>query len=84
VSNTAVSLALIKEEENVQKSIYYTSQAFQGAEADYPRMEKIASALVVASRKLCHYFQAHFIVIMTNQPIRKMMNKIEIAGQLIQ
>ena len=30
--------------------VYYTSQAFQGAEACYPKMEKIAFALLVASR----------------------------------
>ena len=28
VSNTVVSSALIREEENVQKPVYYTSQAF--------------------------------------------------------
>ncbi|XP_030963731.1 uncharacterized protein LOC115984875 [Quercus lobata] len=31
VSNTIVSSALIKEEGNIQKPVYYTSQAFQGA-----------------------------------------------------
>ena len=84
VSNIVVSLALIREEENVQKPVYYTSQAFQGAEANYPRMEKITFALVVTSRKLCHYFQAHSIVVMTDQPIRKTMNKIEVVRRLIQ
>ena len=84
VSNIVVSLALIREEENVQKLVYYTSQAFQGAEANYPRMEKITFALVVTSRKLCHYFQAHSIVVMTDQPIRKTMNKIEVVRRLIQ
>ena len=56
VSNIAVSSALIKEEGNTQKSIYYTNQSFQGVEANYPRMEKIAFALLVASRKLRPYF----------------------------
>ena len=79
VSNTAVSLALIKEERNVQKPIYYTSQAFQGVEANYPRLEKIVFALLVASRKLCPYFPAHAVIIMTDQPIRKTMNKIDAA-----
>ena len=83
VSNTAVSLALIRKEENVQKPIYYTSQAFQGAEAN-PRMENIAFALLVTSRKLCPYFQAHSIIITIDQPIRKMINKIDVAGRLIQ
>ena len=47
-------------------------------------MEKIAFALLVVSRKLYPYFQAHPIVITTNQPIRKIMNKIDAAGRLIQ
>ena len=84
VSNIVVSSTLIREEENVQKPVYYTSQAFQGVETNYPRMEKIAFSLVVASRKLRHYFQAHSIVVMTDRTIRKMMNKIEAAGRLIQ
>ena len=79
VSNTAVSSTLIREEGNIQKPVYYTSQTFQGAEATYPRMEKIAFALLVASRKLHPYFQAHPIIVMTDQPIRKMMNKIDAA-----
>ena len=84
ISNTVVSSALIKEEEDVQRPMYYTSQAFQEAEANYPRLEKITFALVTASKKLCHYFQAHPIVIMTNQPIRKTMNKIDAARRLVQ
>ena len=84
VSNTAVSSALIKEERNVQKPVYYTNQAFQGAKANYPRMEKIAFTLLVTSRKLHPYFQAHPIVVMTDQPIRKTMNKIDTTRRLIQ
>ena len=84
ISNTAVSSALIREEGSVQKLVYYTSQAFQGVEASYPRMEKIAFSLLVASRKLCPYFQAHHIVVMIDQPIGKMMNKIDAARRLIQ
>ena len=83
VSNTAMSSTLIREEENVQKPVYYTSQAFQEAEANYPKMEKIAFALMVASKKLPPYFQAHFIVIMIDRPIRKTMNKIDATGRFI-
>ena len=79
VSNTAVSSALIKKEENIQNLVYYTSRAFQGAKENYPRMEKIAFALLVASRKLRPYFQVHSIIVMTDQPIRKTMKKIDAA-----
>ena len=55
VSTTVVSAALIREENRVQLPIYYVSQAFQGAEAKYPHIEKIIFALIVALRKLCPY-----------------------------
>ena len=51
VSATAVSATLIREEGKKQLPVYYVSQAFQGAESDYPRIEKIVFALIVASRK---------------------------------
>ena len=66
VSQTVVISTLIREESKVQQLVYYTSQAFQGAEAKYPRIEKMAVSLIVASRKFRPYFQAHPIIIMTN------------------
>ncbi|XP_030970256.1 uncharacterized protein LOC115990580 [Quercus lobata] len=57
VSLHAVSSALIREEGKVQKPVYYTSRALKGAEGRYPLIEKLAFALITASRKLRHYFQ---------------------------
>ena len=47
-------------------------------------MEKLAFTLVTASRKLRHYFQAHVINVLIYHPLKKGMNKLEVAGQLIQ
>ena len=80
VSVTAVSAALIRKENKVQLPVYYVSQAFQGAEARYLRIKKITFALIVTSRKLYPYFQANPIIVMTDQPIKKAMNKLEAAG----
>uniref|UniRef100_A0A2N9H4H0 Uncharacterized protein n=1 Tax=Fagus sylvatica TaxID=28930 RepID=A0A2N9H4H0_FAGSY len=84
VSASAVSSALIREEERVQKAVYYTSRALRGAEERYTNMEKLAFALLIASRKLRPYFQAHSIIVMTDYPIRKAMNKPDAAGRLVQ
>uniref|UniRef100_A0A2N9ECS2 RNase H type-1 domain-containing protein n=1 Tax=Fagus sylvatica TaxID=28930 RepID=A0A2N9ECS2_FAGSY len=84
VSSSAVSSALIREEERVQKPVYYTSRALKGAEERYSNMEKLAFALLIASRKLRPYFQAHSIVVLTDYPLRKAMNKPDAAGRLIQ
>uniref|UniRef100_A0A2N9H026 Reverse transcriptase/retrotransposon-derived protein RNase H-like domain-containing protein n=1 Tax=Fagus sylvatica TaxID=28930 RepID=A0A2N9H026_FAGSY len=84
VSPTAVSSALIREDGGTQLPVYYTSKAFQGAEERYPAMEKLALALVIAARKLRPYFQSHKIIVLTNHPLRKAMNKPDAAGRLIQ
>ena len=83
VSETAVSAALIREEGRKQLLVYYVSQAFQGAEFRYPRIEKIVVALIVASRKLRQYFQANPILVMTDQPIKKSMRQPEAVGRMI-
>ena len=75
VSPTAISSALIQEEDRRQLPVYYTSQALRGAEERYPPMEKLAFALVTVARKLRPYFQAHSIVVLTNHPLQKKINK---------
>ena len=84
VTPHAVSSTLIREEGRVQKSVYYTSQALRGAETQYPQIEKLAFTLITASRKLRHYFQAHIINVMIDHPLKKVMNKLEATGRLIQ
>ena len=67
----------MRKEGKKQLLVYYVSQAFQGAESKYPRIEKIAFVLIVASSKLRQYFLANPILVMTDQPIKKSMNKPE-------
>ncbi|XP_050248944.1 uncharacterized protein LOC126696213 [Quercus robur] len=84
VTSHAVSSALIREEDKVQRPVYYTSKALKGAEGRYPQMKKLAFALITASRKLRHYFQTHVINVMTDHPLKKAMNRPEAARRLIQ
>nr|XP_023894190.1 uncharacterized protein LOC112006122 [Quercus suber]XP_023925873.1 uncharacterized protein LOC112037295 [Quercus suber] len=77
-----MSAALIREEAKKQLPVYYVSQAFQGFELKYPRIEKIVFTLIVASRKLRQYFQANPILVMTDRPIKKFMNKPEAVGRM--
>ena len=71
VSLIAINAALVREEDKVQKPVYYTSWAFRGVEERYPPMEKLAFALVTAARKLKPYFQAHMIIVLTDKPLRR-------------
>ena len=82
VSPAAVNAALIREEEKVQKPVYYASRVLREAEERYPPMEKLAFALVMAACKLKPYFQAHTVVVLTNRPLRRPMSNPDIAGTL--
>ena len=56
----AVSAVLVKENQEEHKKkqlpVYYVSETLDGAKKLYTEMEKIAYAIVMASRKLKHYF----------------------------
>ena len=73
---------MIREEEKVQKPVYYVSCALRGAKERYPPMEKLTFALVMVARKLKPYFQAHTVIVLTNKPLRQAMSNPDAAGQL--
>ena len=45
-------------------------------------MEKLAFALVTAARKLKPYFQAHTIIVLTDQPLKRVMSSLEATGRM--
>ena len=82
VLQAAVSAALVREEEGTQRPVYFVCRAFWGAEERYPRMEKLAFALITAARKLKPYFQAHTIIVLTDQPLKRAMSSLEAVGRM--
>ena len=65
VAPRAVSFVLIQEDSGIQRPVYYISKSFHKAEVRYLPLEKAILAVVYATRKLPHYFQAHTVVILT-------------------
>ncbi|KAK0570589.1 hypothetical protein LWI29_003554 [Acer saccharum] len=82
VSKIATSSVLVRQEEGIQKPIYYTSKALLPAETRYSLAEKMALALITAARKLRPYFQAHKIGIYTNCPLKLILQKPKVSGRL--
>ncbi|KAI5351623.1 hypothetical protein L3X38_004514 [Prunus dulcis] len=83
VSASAVSSVLIRSKDNAEHPVHYVSKALQDAEVRYPDIEKLAFALVVSARRLRPYFQAHTIHVLTNQPLRQVLQKPETSGRLV-
>ena len=82
VSSATVSAALVKEEDKVQKPMYYISWAFQGVEERYPPMEKLVFTLVIAARKLKPYFQTHTVVVLTDKTLQRAMSNPEATRRM--
>ena len=80
ISLAAVSAALIREEDKVQKPMYYTSQALRGVEKRYSPMEKLTFALVTVVHKLKPYFQAHTVIVLTDKLLWQAISNTEVAG----
>lgn len=52
ISEGALSSMLVKEDRKIQRPIYFVSKVLQGPEIRYQKIEKLALALVTATRKL--------------------------------
>jgi hypothetical protein len=83
VSSDAVSAVLIRETAEGQKPVYFTSKALLGPETRYQRIEKVAIALLTAARRLRQYFQAHTVIVRTDQPIRQILGHPDVAGRMM-
>nr|GEY05338.1 reverse transcriptase domain-containing protein [Tanacetum cinerariifolium] len=53
-----------------------------GPELNYSPMEKLVLSLVFAAKRLRWYFQAHPITVITDQPIKQVMTRPDVAGRL--
>ena len=58
----------------VQKPVYYVSEILHEVKAMYLEMHKLIYAILIASRKLRHYFQAHRVVVVTSYPLRAILH----------
>ncbi|GKU93117.1 hypothetical protein SLEP1_g6745 [Rubroshorea leprosula] len=83
ISDEAISLVMVREEARQQKPIYYISSVLHGAELRYPIAEKAALVVVTSARKLRPYFQSHPIIVLTDQPLKQILQKPECSGRLI-
>ena len=66
----AISFVLIQVDSGIQRPVYYVSKSFNEAEVRYLPLEKAILAMVHATRKLPHYFQAHTVVVLTQLPLK--------------
>jgi len=83
VTEWAISYVLVQEQDQVQRPVYFVSKALQGPELRYQSLEKAALAVVFSARRLRHYFHSFTMVVMTNLPIQKVLQRPDVAGRMV-
>ena len=71
-----VSVALVKEEDGVQRPIYFTSQALR-CRRKVPSDGKASLTLVTTTSKLKPYFQARIVIVLTDKPLWRAMSSLK-------
>ncbi|XP_038971178.1 uncharacterized protein LOC120104328 [Phoenix dactylifera] len=82
VSPVAVSTVLVREEDKLQKPVYYTSRVLRDAEIRYSKLKKTILALIISTQRLRPYFQAHTVAILTDQPMKQILQRSDRAGRI--
>ena len=78
----AVSLVLIRVDCSVQRPIYYVSKSLHETEVRYLPLEKAILAVVLGTRKLPHYFQAHTVVVLTQLPLKAILRSVDYTRRI--
>ena len=82
VAPHAVSLVLIRDDNSLQKPVYYVSKSLHEAEVRYLTLEIAILAVVHVTRKLLHYFQAHTMVVLTQLPLKSVLRTVDYTGRI--
>ncbi|GJY61517.1 reverse transcriptase domain-containing protein [Tanacetum coccineum] len=82
VSAEAVSAVLLTDRKRRQCPVQYVSRTLNEAKRNYAPMEKFVLSLIHMTRRLRRYFEAHPVKVITDQPIKNILNNTKASGKL--
>jgi hypothetical protein len=80
-SHVLVSAALVQEKQDEQTKkqvpIYFISEVLSPSKRNYIELEKVLYVVLMASRKLRHYFQSYHVIVPSSQPLKDIIRNRE-------
>jgi hypothetical protein len=83
-----VSAALVVEREEeghalmVQHPIYFISEVLSDSMTRYSHIQKLLYAILIAKRKLHHYFESHPVIVVTSFPLGEVVQNWDTIGRV--
>jgi hypothetical protein len=66
----------------VQRPVYYISVVLSETKARYPQIQKLLYVVVLARRKLRHYFEAHPVMVVSSFPLGEIIRNPDAASRI--
>jgi len=64
----------------VQRPVYFISEVLSETKTRYPQIQKLIYAVILARRKLQHYFLGHPITVVSSFPLGEIIQNREATG----
>ena len=80
-------LVVEREEEGhtlkVQRPVYFISEVLSNSKTRYPQIQKLWYAVLIAKRKLRHYFESHLMMVVTSFPLNEVVQNRDAIGRIV-
>jgi hypothetical protein len=88
-TTNVVSTVLVAEQEEegqtypIQRPVYYVSEVLADAQKRYSQPQKLLYALLITSRKILYYFQAHKITMPSSFPLGEIIRNRNANSRIV-
>ena len=77
-----MSAVLVRELGQEQEPVFFVSKVMDETRLRYPPLEKAALTLLQAAKKLPHYFQSSTVTVLTDLPLKMLLQRSDFSGRI--